>query len=98
MRHQRRRTTCRFLFATLVALGSAPAAFADVVAFSGVISQSSQDSGNPAQNNPALNSILSGGIYKVILDFNGSIHSPGPKQTSNCEIHAFSPSPARRVS
>lgn len=77
MRHQRRLTTCRFVFATLVALGSAPAVFADVIAFSGLITQSPQDSGNPAQNNPALNSILSGDTYRVILDFNGSIHSPG---------------------
>ena len=40
-------------------------------------SPSPRSSGNPAQNNPALNSILSGDIYKVILDFKGSIHSPG---------------------
>lgn len=67
-------STFRLVFAFLAASRFAPA---DIVSFSGVITQSPQDSGNPAQNNPSLNYILDGDVYNVFLNFTGSILSPG---------------------
>ena len=55
----------------------APPLQADLVSFTGVINQSVQDGTGPAANNPAINSILDGDVYRVTVNFTGSISSTG---------------------
>jgi hypothetical protein len=57
--------------------GFAQVAAADVIAFSGAITQSTSDGTGPAVNNPALNLIADGDPFTVTLNFAGSIGSPG---------------------
>jgi hypothetical protein len=64
-----------FLLAGLVP-GFVNAAFADVITFSGTITQP-QDVTTPAANNPTLNNILINQAYAVTLMFAGSITAPG---------------------
>lgn len=64
-------------FASLAAFTFTGVASADIIMFGGAITQSPQDTGNQAQNNPSLNQIQDGDAYTVTLNYNGSIHSPG---------------------
>lgn len=57
--------------------GFANVAAANVIAFSGQITQSTQDGTGPAINNPALNLIADGDDFTVTLSFAESISSPG---------------------
>ena len=57
--------------------GFAQVAAANVIAFSGSITQSTSDGTGPAVNNPALNLIADGDPFTVTLNFAGSISSPG---------------------
>src|SRR5277367_4556958 len=63
--------------AVWIALLSGPAAYAGVIAFSGLITQSTQDGTGPAVNNSALNGIADGDPYTVELTFPGQISVPG---------------------
>jgi hypothetical protein len=63
-------------FSRAVLLGGlifANAAYANVIQFSGLITQSTADGTGPAVNNPFLNLILTGDPYTVTLAFTGSI-------------------------
>src|SRR5204862_994032 len=61
----------------LVICGLANPAYAGVITFGGVITQSTQDGTGPAANNPSLNNIQDLQAYIVTLVFAGSITAPG---------------------
>src|ERR1700730_874963 len=74
----RRPKYCGYLLSVCVAACFfANTADADQIRFGGVITQSTEDGTGPAVNNPALNNILSGDLYRVTLDFAGAITSAG---------------------
>ena len=73
--HQARLPGC-VLCGTLAACAFTGVASADVITFGGAITQSTQDTGNPAQNNLTLNKIFDGDPYTFVLNYNGSITSP----------------------
>jgi len=62
----------------LSSLALANAAFADVIQFNGIITQSTADGTGPAVNNPLLNAILDGDPFAVALTFPVSITAPSP--------------------
>ena len=69
--------TARWLFAGLMACAMTNVAAADVITFSGAITQSTSDGSGPAVNNSGLNNIQDGDAFTVTLDFLGSIGAPG---------------------
>lgn len=60
-----------------LALAIGHPAHADTLSFTGSITQSVPDGTGPAVNNPALNDIGDGDIYRVDLAFNGAVTSAG---------------------
>jgi len=66
-----------FFLTSLVVLGDVQLALADSISFGGFITQSTPDGTGPAVNNPSLNNILDGQAYTVVLNFLGSVTSPG---------------------
>jgi hypothetical protein len=80
----------RSLFLAALVIASFSKAAADVITFTGTITQSTQDGTGPAINNPSLNNIVDGDTYTVTLLYNGSITSPGTY--SNFAGAAFSDS------
>jgi len=67
----------RLVWVAAAIWGFAGVAAADVITFSGTITQSTQDGTGPAANNPGLNLIADGDPFTVTLSFAGAIGSPG---------------------
>jgi len=72
--------------ALLLLAGFVHGARADLVSISGRISQSVQDGTGPAVNNPSLNNILDGDLWKATLAFDGSLTNP-----ANTSLSFFHP-------
>jgi PEP-CTERM motif len=77
MKVSRTQLLAAFAIFALSAGLSVPPASADSITFGGAITQSTQDGTGPAVNNTALNAIMDGDAFSILLDFTGSITAPG---------------------
>ncbi len=88
----------RFFAAGLVVFSMVGFAYADVLTFSGSITQSISDGTGPAVNNPSLNAIKDGDPFAVTLNINGSITSPGTYTNFSGAIFSDTAVPAGETS
>jgi len=72
----RKLTRVRYAIVVSLLCFAAPGG-ASTIAVSGVITQSTADTGVPAMNNPALNNIADGDTYIANLSVTGSVTGPG---------------------
>jgi hypothetical protein len=84
-------TLGRWVLTCALICGFANAARADSLVFSGTISQSTQDGTGPAVNNPSLNAIQDGDLYRVVLAFAGSINGLGTYNFTGGSLGFFDP-------
>lgn len=80
-----------WILASAVICGFASSARADSIVFSGTISQSTQDGTGPAVNNPSLNAIQDGDLYRAVVVFAGSINGPATYNLTGGALAFFDP-------
>jgi len=59
---------------------------ADTISLGGTITQSLADSGETAINNPALNNIVDGDTFQVLMNFSGAVGGPGNASLTSVEF------------